>query len=94
MAEKSSRGTEVPVTGRISKGSCYGGSDCSSFLSLKALSSCLSCAPLLSSNCASEDVVSPGGAIQGCMFPGGWVNFKGSQRRLEGVFEAFSLTTM
>ena len=72
----------------------HGGSDCNSFLSLKARSSCFSCAPLVSNNCSLEDVVSPGGAVQNGMFPGSWVGTKGSQRRPEGVFEALSLTTM
>ena len=80
------------VTGGTSKGSCCGGSDCGSFLSLKALSCCLSCVPLLSNNL--EDAVLPGGVVQGCMFPGGWVNIEGSQRCLQGVFEAISLITM
>ena len=37
MTETFNLGTEVPVTGGMSKGSRCGGSDCSSLLSLKAL---------------------------------------------------------
>ena len=66
-----------------------------------ALSSCCRCfllvsavRPLLSNNCPLEDVVSPGGTVQGYVFPGDWVNIEGSQKPLEGVFEVLSLTTI
>ena len=73
------------------KGAAMVAGDCSSFLSLKALSSSLSYMYLPSAvtYCTPEDVIlpMPVGVVQGCVFPCGWVNFEGSHRCLEDVFE-------